>query len=84
MWPYIGNVVEDILKTKVEPVVSENLPSPLSPFRFQRIELGAVVSNSSFSCYRYEVWLVMCSVTPVCLSVCLSVLFVFQLLKGLT
>jgi len=44
MWPFIGNVVKTILKTNVEPHVSTALPSSLTPFQFQTVDLGSVVS----------------------------------------
>jgi len=46
MWPYIGSVVKTILKTNVEPVVTNALPSQLTPFRFQTVDLGLAVSDS--------------------------------------
>lgn len=46
MWPYIGEFVKNLLKTSVESVINTNLPDKLKPFRFEKIDLGNVVSHS--------------------------------------
>ncbi|XP_070536407.1 extended synaptotagmin-2-like isoform X3 [Ptychodera flava] len=40
MWPFLGDYVENVLRTTVEPSIKENLPSSLSSFRFETIDLG--------------------------------------------
>ena len=49
MWPYIGKFVKNMLKTTVEPRITELLPSIISPFEFQTIDVGSVVSSCSFT-----------------------------------
>ena len=48
MWPYIGEYVQDLLKNTVEPQVQQSMPKSLQPFRFERIDLGDIVSNNIF------------------------------------
>lgn len=45
MWPFIGKYVQHMLKTTVEPEISKVLPSSLTPFQFQTIDVGSVVSD---------------------------------------
>ncbi|XP_077993095.1 extended synaptotagmin-2-A-like isoform X2 [Glandiceps talaboti] len=40
MWPFLGDYVENVLRNTVEPSIKENLPSSLSSFRFEKIDLG--------------------------------------------
>jgi len=44
MWPYIGNVVKEMLKTDIEPDINEKIPSYLGSFEFVKMEMGNVVS----------------------------------------
>lgn len=46
MWPYIGDFVKNLLKTSVESTINTNLPEKLKPFRFEKIDLGNIVSHS--------------------------------------
>ncbi len=49
MWPYIGEYAKDLLKTSVEPAVQNSLPNSLKPFKFERIDLGDIVSISEYA-----------------------------------
>lgn len=40
MWPYVGDMVCDILKNTVEPEMQKNLPKALSTLYFDKITLG--------------------------------------------
>lgn len=40
MWPYVDDMVEDILKKCVEPAVQSYLPAPLQCLCFEKISLG--------------------------------------------
>ncbi|RUS77875.1 hypothetical protein EGW08_014349, partial [Elysia chlorotica] len=42
MWPYIGEMVEKILREKVEPSIKKSLPSALQSFTFSTIDLGDI------------------------------------------
>ena len=53
MWPFIGKYVTKMLKTTVEPDVNKQLPSHLTPFVFQKIDLGFVVSEY-FHSYNFN------------------------------
>ena len=46
MWPYIGEYVKDLLITRVEPSVQQSLPNSLKPFKFEKIDLGDLVSQN--------------------------------------
>ena len=41
MWPYVGEMVEKIMKETVEPEMQKNMPSALSTLYFEKITLGA-------------------------------------------
>ncbi|CAG5126272.1 unnamed protein product, partial [Candidula unifasciata] len=40
MWPYIGEMVEKILRESVEKSIVQSLPTSLQSFKFSRIDLG--------------------------------------------
>ncbi|CAH8574370.1 unnamed protein product [Heterobilharzia americana] len=40
MWPCISEYIRDVVVATVEPVVSQNLPTALTPFSFATIDLG--------------------------------------------
>ena len=44
MWPYIGKFVKTLMKTTIEPVINEKLPSLMTPFEFQTVDFGSIVS----------------------------------------
>ena len=44
MWPYIGKFVKTLMKTTIEPVINEKLPSLMTPFEFQTVDVGSIVS----------------------------------------
>ena len=52
MWPYIGEYAKDVLKRSVEPAIQNSLPNSLKPFKFERIDLGDIVSNTIFETFR--------------------------------
>ena len=43
MWPYIGEYVEGVLRTTVQPTVQGSLPSKFQNFSFETIDLGDTV-----------------------------------------
>ena len=45
MWPFVGYYTEDLLRKKVEPSVQQSLPKSLTPFRFENIDIGDIVSE---------------------------------------
>jgi len=49
MWPYIGKYVKTLLKMTVEPDLNRSLPALMTPFRFQTIDLGYVVSYIQYN-----------------------------------
>ena len=53
MWPYIGQYAKDLLKNSVEPAVQNSLPNTLKPFKFERIDLGDIVSKLLQYTYNY-------------------------------
>jgi len=40
MWPFISDMVSDILKNQVEPEIKKSLPSLLKSFKFVEVDLG--------------------------------------------
>ncbi|GFR74432.1 extended synaptotagmin-like protein 2 [Elysia marginata] len=42
MWPYIGEMVERILRENVEPSIKKSLPASLQSFTFSTIDLGDI------------------------------------------
>lgn len=42
MWPFVGNYTKQLLKTTVEPQVQNSLPKSLTPFKFEKIDLGDI------------------------------------------
>ena len=48
MWPFVGEYMKKVLKTSVEPSVQNSLPKSLTPFRFDKIDLGDIVSMNRY------------------------------------
>ena len=44
LWPYINDMVSDILIKEVQPRVNDSMPSVFQPFKFKVIDLGTKVS----------------------------------------
>ncbi|XP_013789518.1 extended synaptotagmin-3-like, partial [Limulus polyphemus] len=40
LWPYIGNLVEDLFRDDVEPAIQASLPAYLQSFKFDKLILG--------------------------------------------
>ena len=47
MWPFVGDYVRQILLTSVEPKVRESMPDSFKSFKFERIDLGDIVSSKA-------------------------------------
>jgi len=64
MWPFIGKFVKKTLKTSVQPKINDALPSALTPFQFQTVDVGAVVSTGLFAatdgCIIISMWFTGC------------------------
>jgi len=46
MWPYIGEYVEDLMRTTVQQSIRGSLPNKFQNFSFETIDLGDVVCYS--------------------------------------
>ena len=55
MWPYVGNYTQQLLKTTVEATVQNSLPKSLTPFKFEKIDLGDIVSIVKLSVIYYNI-----------------------------
>jgi hypothetical protein len=44
MWPYIGVYVRNLLEKTVTPIINDALPAKLTPFAFDEVHLGSIVS----------------------------------------
>ena len=44
MWPFIGVYVKNLLITTVAPIINDAMPSKLTPFVFDMVDLGTVVA----------------------------------------
>ena len=53
MWPFVGNYTKQLLQTTVEPQVQNSLPKSLTPFKFEKIDLGDIV--------KYHINLMWCN-----------------------
>jgi len=42
MWPNIGEYVKNLVKTTIEPLINSNMPSQLTPFKFEQIDVGNI------------------------------------------
>ncbi len=44
MWPFIGQYIQQVLRTSVQVAVDNSMPNSLKPFKFDKIDLGDIVS----------------------------------------
>lgn len=44
MWPFVNTYTENLLRKTVQPKVQSSLPKSLTPFSFENIDLGDIVS----------------------------------------
>lgn len=52
MWPYVGDYVVDYIKTSLEPSIKKSLPASLQSFKFVKMDLGDIVSQTErVTCY---------------------------------